>query len=256
MWRQCLQAAPRWKLWGIKALIYLGNMQAKCYVIPLAHLDIRAVSLPSNQYGTVPGLISSISLIRPGRMLCWCGHIALKPWQVSLQGTALRGMDMSACWGLRYNLTLCGCLLSVQPLMNIQRWSVTEALVCVVQAGILSWGNEWSYSNWCALLCGKHVSGLCLINLQITDSSVKSQFLTPGQIPLRKAFMPCSYYNWVKKLVSHETRVHQKQGLMSPRGWRRDVFPRRAGAWGGLTPATSSSVLPKSQGEEMHLSLM
>lgn len=101
MWRQCLQAAPRWQLERIKALIYPGNMQAKCYVIPLAYLDVRAVSLPSNQYGTVPGLISSISLIRPGRMLRWCGHAALGPRRVSLQGTALRHMGLPACWGLK-----------------------------------------------------------------------------------------------------------------------------------------------------------
>lgn len=87
MRRQCLRATPCWQLQRVKALIYLGNMQAKCYVILLAHLDVRAMSLPSNQYGTVPGLISSISLIRPGRMLCWCGHTALGLWCVSLQGT-------------------------------------------------------------------------------------------------------------------------------------------------------------------------
>lgn len=55
---------------GKKGSDLTGNVQAKGHTILLTCLDIRAVSILSNQYGTVPGLISSISLIRPGRMLC------------------------------------------------------------------------------------------------------------------------------------------------------------------------------------------
>lgn len=89
MWRQCLGAGPRWRRQGIEALIYLSNVQVQCSVFPLAHLDIRTLSLPSNQYGAVPGLISSSSLIRPARMLCWCGQAALGLQQVSLHIFAL-----------------------------------------------------------------------------------------------------------------------------------------------------------------------
>lgn len=176
-----------------------------------------------------PHCFETLASVSSGHSTAWRGYVSLL------------GFEVPPCTVWVYS-----CLLSVQPLMHIQHWSVTEELVCVVHAGNLSWGNEWSCSNWWALLCGKHVSGLCLINLQIIDSSVKSQFLTLGQIPLRREFMPCSYYNRVKKSVRHETRVPQKRSLMSPRGWRKDVFPRHAGAWGGLTPVSSSSVLPKS----------
>lgn len=175
VWRQSLQAAPCRRLQRIKALIYLGNTQAKCYAILLVHLDVRTVSLSSNHYGTGASLISFIHLIRPGRMLCWSGQAALGPRWVSLQGRALSGMGL----GCEIPPVLCGtwwvcswCLVSVLPLLNPLSCSVTEALVCFGHAGVLSWENEGSCSNWWAPLCGKHVSGLCLINLQITDSLV------------------------------------------------------------------------------------
>lgn len=133
------------------------------------------MSPASNHYDAVPSLISSIPLIRPGRMLCWCGQAALGPRRVSLRGRALCCMDL----GVEVPPVLCGtwwvcswCLVSVQLLLNPLGCSVTEELVCFGHAGVLSWENEGSCSNCWAPLCGKHVSGLCLINLQIIDSSV------------------------------------------------------------------------------------
>lgn len=65
-----------------------------------------------------------------------------------------------------------GGLLGVQPLPNPQSGSAAEEPGCFVWAGVLPRGKERSCSNWWAPLCRKHVSGLCLINLQIIDSSV------------------------------------------------------------------------------------
>lgn len=152
VWRQCLGAGPRWQRQGIEALIYLSNVQVQCSVFPLAHLDVRTLSLPSNQYGAVPGLISSSSLIRPARMLCWCGQAALGLQQVSAHLCTAQTCQLDGIWEATLHCAGRGqCTRGVCLVLSpcwAPRLGLTEQLVCFVRAGVVSWGSEWSCSNW------------------------------------------------------------------------------------------------------------
>lgn len=167
-------------------------------------------------------------------------------------------MDLSACRGLRSQPMLrrkqevfSWCLFEVKPLLNPQGWSMTEELVFFASAGVLSWGNKWSRSSCWALVCGKHVSGLCVISLQIIDSSVAVSVSWADSA--EEGGSSCLVLTIIELKSQSSTELESiRSGLWwVPEAWEGMSL---SGLLGRLTPDTSSSLLPKSLGEEIHLS--